>query len=389
MKRIFFIFSLLLAGMGIARATNTVTVETVHVPQNTTGTINVVLNNDQEFTGFNFDVQYPEGISYVSYEAGNRFSDHSFTVNESGTRFACLSLSSAPISGNDGTVLSINVKLDNVVAVGTTFQGKLLGIVFNTPDGEGIDFEDIDINFVVDEPADLRVVLDENNTAHPQDANDVDVRVKRTLKANVWNTLVLPFDMSSEQLTAAFGDEVRVAKFTGWETLEYDANDNAQAISVKFAYINTIMNNQPVIIKVPDAVEEFTVDGVNLEFDNEPMTAVGKLNQGTRGTFTGTYVPMVLDDPEDLFISNNKFYYSNGSSNMKGYRGYFWFQDMIVNPDDAHARLNFVVGDESEITGISSISHTMTDEVYNMQGVRVNNPRKGLYIKNGKKMVNK
>ena len=72
---------------------------------------------------------------------------------------------------------------------------------------------------------------------------------------------------------------------------------------------------------------------------------------------------------------------------MKGSRGYFWFQEHIVNPNASDARFNVMVGDESEMTGISNVSNTTDDVFYNMQGVRVDNPGKGLYIKNGKKVI--
>lgn len=54
----------------------------------------------------------------------------------------------------------------------------------------------------------------------PEAAEGVNVRVKRTIKANEWSTLVLPFAMTAEQVKSAFGNDVQLADFTGVETEE-------------------------------------------------------------------------------------------------------------------------------------------------------------------------
>ena len=82
----------------------------------------------------------------------------------------------------------------------------------------------------------------------PTDATDVNVTVKRTIKAGIWSTIVLPFDMTTQQLTSAFGDDVELANFTTWETTDYDDNDNPKAITVFFKEANEIKANTPYII---------------------------------------------------------------------------------------------------------------------------------------------
>ncbi len=54
----------------------------------------------------------------------------------------------------------------------------------------------------------------------------------------------------------------------------------------------------------------------------------------------------------------------------------------------ASAKVTFVAFEETELTGISSVRADSADGVYyNLQGVRVMNPQKGIYIKDGKKIV--
>ena len=49
------------------------------------------------------------------------------------------------------------------------------------------------------------VTLDEYVTFTPVDVEEVDVTLKRNLKAGMWNTIVLPMAMSSAQISSAFG----------------------------------------------------------------------------------------------------------------------------------------------------------------------------------------
>ena len=41
------------------------------------------------------------------------------------------------------------------------------------------------------------------------------VRVKRTINANEWSTICLPFAITAEQVKGVFGDDVQLGDFTG------------------------------------------------------------------------------------------------------------------------------------------------------------------------------
>ena len=63
-----------------------------------------------------------------------------------------------------------------------------------------------------------------------------------------------------------------------------------------------------------------------------------------------------------------------------------------LNAGGAGARLSFSFDDDNTTTGIRSIDNgqlTGGNSVYNLNGQRVDNPKKGLYIVNGKKYINK
>ncbi|MBR0048273.1 MAG: hypothetical protein IJP74_02995, partial [Prevotella sp.] len=106
--------------------------------------------------------------------------------------------------------------------------------------------------------------------------------------------------------------------------------------------------------------------------------------------FTGSYVPMTIDE-ECLFLSDGKFWYSTGKTAMKGYRAYFYFQDVLADysgsASSARISMRF---DDGTTTGVGSIDNgeTASDSYYDLQGRKIEKPvRKGLYIRGGKKVV--
>ena len=60
--------------------------------------------------------------------------------------------------------------------------------------------------------------------------------MRRTIKAGEWNTIVLPFTLTKAKAEAAFGSDVELAEFTGFETEYADEEDiTPDAITINFA----------------------------------------------------------------------------------------------------------------------------------------------------------
>ena len=87
-----------------------------------------------------------------------------------------------------------------------------------------------------------------------------------------------------------------------------------------------------------------------------------------------------------MFINNNKFYYSAGATNMKAFRAYFEFDDVLTALDEAGARISIVDEDVTGIANVKTLSVGSSD-YYDLQGRKVEDPGKGLYINNGRKVV--
>ena len=109
--------------------------------------------------------------------------------------------------------------------------------------------------------------------------------------------------------------------------------------------------------------------------------------------FNGTYVAdfdfynAARSTP--LFLSSgNKFYYATESTQfMKAFRAYFDFDDVLASVDASRIVLSL----NNETSGISQIENKAmkNENVFDLQGRRVAQPQKGLYIKGGKKVIMK
>ncbi len=389
----------MLAIASTASAEDSFSVDAVTLPQNVQADLTIKFNFATEgyYNAVSFSIELPEALSFVTddkdaviYTSGDCFVDHTFTANmvSGGLNFASLSLNSTPLVGTSGTIATFPIKVASEVNIGDVLKGKVKNIDVSLLNGTVNTLSDVEFNITIGEPVDTRTILDESLTTAPTAATGVDVRVKRTFTPSVWNTICLPFSMSSDQVTAAFGTDVQLGEFVGWETTEYDGGD-PKTIAVSFKSVNAIEANIPYIIKMSSALSEFTVDGVNIDPEEDPCVVVGKKNLGTLGSFTGSYVPVTIEE-KCLFLNSNKFYYSAGSTTMKGYRAYFYFQDALPSASASRQASVRIVFNENA-TGLQTVSANAGEgeEIYTLSGQRVKNAGKGVYIVNGKKVIKK
>lgn len=394
MKRIHLFIIAFFMMIGNVFAENKLSVNDVVIPLGDKAAIEIKCDFESQFKGYQFDIELAEGVSLELDEAGKPIGENGFNTDHivssskvSGNkyRFVVVSLSGQllPLSG---TVLRAYATTDEATTIGSTFTGKITAIEFTTTETEPYYFDDIPFTLSIGEPVDTRVVLDEESSVLPATVSDVDVRVKRTIKANTWSSIVLPFSMSNEQVKAAFGDDVEVAEFTGWEETEDDC------ISVSFSEVNEIEANIPYIIKASSGITEFVVDAVNIQADEDPCVTVGKNSKGTFGSFTGSYVPITIEE-ENLFLSDNKFWYSTGLTQMKGYRAYFYFQTVLdsYNTQKAAPMSLSITFNDGNVTRIDSLDADINvdNNTFNLKGMKVDGSAKGIIIKSGKKYLQK
>lgn len=214
-------------------------------------------------------------------------------------------------------------------------------------------------------------IMDEAVDYTPVTASDVTVTLKRTIAANKWSTIVLPFAMTNSQLKAAFGDDVKLAQFTA-----------ASSSALTFSAATELSANEPYMIYVSSDVSgEKTIENVDIA-SATPTKTISGVN--FVGTYSKVNIPAVA-----YFVSNNNPVYNQAESSkrtIKPFRAYF---TGIAAPSPG-APLQFIFDEET--TGIAHVDVDGNISVeegvfYNLSGQRVIQPTRGLYIVNGKKVV--
>jgi hypothetical protein len=201
------------------------------------------------------------------------------------------------------------------------------------------------------------------------------VELTRSFVANMWNTVCLPFTLTSDQATQLFGSGYQLTQFTSVSgtTMQFTTTDSFVA-GVPYLVKPTIdvSNASPVVLvdvditaKTPQTV---THDGYSF---------VGKF---TQKTFSGNEC-----STSRFVATGNELKKPNDNSTLKSLRCYF------TVPAAAAARsLSFDVDEEGNTTGVADINRetiTNNGDFFNLAGQRVAKPTKGLYIVNGKKVV--
>ena len=288
--------------------------------------------------------------------------------------------SAEPMQGTSiDNLVTISLKVDESIAMGA-YDVTLSNIQFRYGT-QGQHDDAPDVTFKVKVVSNHSVVLDEESTVAPVEASNVNVTVKRTINANSWSTICLPFAMTEAQCKAAFGNDVQLGDFKGYK---YDkATDN---IKVNFEGVTAMEANHPYIICVSTSLTQFTVDGVvDISPVDKPVNATVERTKKQWSEMKGTYVANTVIEKNSLFISGNKFWYSTGQTNMKGYRAYFDFYDEVENKEVASSRITMMVDGTTVISAITASK--ADDEIYTLGGLRVKIPSKGLYIQQGKKVI--
>ena len=220
----------------------------------------------------------------------------------------------------------------------------------------------------IERVASTALALNEEVTYAPENRTFYEaVNLTRTIKADYWNTFVVPFDISNDELKDAFGNDVAVA--------EYSEEAEGENSTVNFNSMETpaITANVPVLLKA--------AAGTSFSFTGKLIKTGEAKVAGTNFDFVGTYEASTTIAEGDYFIGSNNLYKSNGTTTISGTRAY-------IKANTAEARIvNFYL-DGEDTTGIMNIDGTITTgKVYNMQGQQVKNAKNGIFIQNGKKVV--
>lgn len=228
------------------------------------------------------------------------------------------------------------------------------------------------IKIYVDYPI---VYLAEESANDLKTLDNTYVKLNRTLVANKWNTLCVPFAISEEEIKANFGEGTLVEKL-----------DAVNGNTVNFADATSIEAGVPYLIKP-------TVAGTTYTFNGKEVSADAPKAEGNADvTFQGIYSPTDITNDGTVkaagVTEDGKVLFVNAGSHTKAFRCFFTISD---NASITPAMLKISIkGVETAINSIVMGNSNATDNaIYNLQGQRVNGNSltKGIYIKNGKKFA--
>lgn len=270
----------------------------------------------------------------------------------------------ATAKDKDGNTIAVFKSKQTYVAGDYDLMGN--PSVYVTTGAKEMVFSSYAPDFTIDETADANAITAGENAT---------VTISRTFNANAWNTLVLPFDVSANDLPDKFGHDAKFATYTG------TSKNNDGTYTLNFKSTSTLTANTPVFVwGANDGVYEFSgVKVVKADPASTPSNAAF--------SFTGSYDKTTLKAGDWFISSDNKFYRALDTETMKPLRAVF-------RPVTAAAAkgLSFSI-DGGEATGISAItadgSIVVNDNapMYNLAGQRVNDSYKGVVIQNGKKFI--
>ena len=400
-----FIYSLvaLLISAASAMADNFV-IAPVTVPQGGTAELPIgfLFDSGTTYVGFQLNIAFPEGIGSQKDEDGlptyvkDETSCGKLTIYPTAEDgYAALpQTTSATIKGTSGTLITVTLTADAFLEVGSTLTATVTKAMFTSKDSEGnlatVDIPDFTFNITIGEPDDGRIKFDEAATKLPKytAGEKGDVRLARTIKAGNWSTIVLPFTLTMAKAKAAFGDDVELAEYAGFEVDYGDDEENLTPLGITVNFSTYTMTarkgmtgGKPFLIRTSKDITSFEADDVTLAGEVTDVNVAD--DYGTAGKFTGTFTKTTV--PADgLFLNSNKFYYSTGKSNIKAFRGWFELGAVLNRETDFGVKM-VVDGFETKVEGLGV--KDAAGNVYDLSGRKVSKAQRGVYIVNGKKVL--
>ena len=234
------------------------------------------------------------------------------------------------------------------------------------------------------------------------------VSIKRSFKAGVWSTCVLPFSLNMSQVDAIFGDTYRFGNDNGTEILYFDrVDENGKVWFVRHAY-NTIVANKPFLIKPTKDVNGInTVDCaeypyVIIEAPKDGKPAAWCAGSGYSWVSGYNNKEMKVGNGDGFIAKDGSFMtYTGSDAPLKGFRGYLKKDSGIatkilsvgvgsnVDSDNTTTLIDNLIIDNN-----ANASQSIGDgKVYNINGQVVGNGKSlntlpsGVYIINGKKYI--
>ena len=194
-----------------------------------------------------------------------------------------------------------------------------------------------------------------------------------------WVPLCLPFSIAKGSVDGY--SPIAGATVVALNSSSY--NSSTDNLSLRFAEVDAIEAGKPYLVKWNTDVSGIS----NPVFMNVTVSNTTNNAVTTYADFVGCFSPVTLDanDQTVRYIgSNSTLYYPtvDVNININSFRGYFQFHNLPAPVK------SFSLDFDNE-TGITEVTEKTeaTEACYDMSGRRILKPTKGLYIKNGRKVL--
>lgn len=298
------------------------------------------------------------------------------TLDQIYKNYELTSFSAAPGATNR-LKTSFQDRIDVITALsGATLRDKFENYFLNTL---GVSMDDITyFRSVMLEVYPL--TIDEDAAVPASYNGKADVSLHRTLKKDMHNTVVFPFDLELWKAKYFFGEGVKMERITAYDE------------SLQTEEISTAPAHTPFLL-IPSEISDtgdYLLDAVTVK--------EGTLTDAefTNGKMVGTYEASIVIDKsatagqENYVISNDHFYVINATpATMKSTRAY-----LVLDTPASGVKGVVNFGDDTT-TGVAPIGTTQEadapQEVYDLTGRKVSSNAmqlpKGVYIVNGQKVL--
>jgi len=193
------------------------------------------------------------------------------------------------------------------------------------------------------------------------------VKITRSLTAGRWATAVYPFKVSGVDKIAVLDSYTASTAALGFKTA-----DASEA-------------NVPFLMRSTDGTSKITLS--NVEVAAAAATDVTKFEATLKGTYTETTVEAGTGVYNYVMSNNTIYKVGEKAATIKPYRAYIQVTQPQPASGEARALTFFVDGETTTAIEGLNVEQNENGQVYNLQGQRVVKAQKGLFIKNGKKVV--
>jgi hypothetical protein len=289
---------------------------------------------------------------------------------------ASVTVTEKTVSYNDHTIVSRSLNVSQDVWTPYTIAIPILrrnSKVRVTVGGANVLLDDVLLK------APPTITLDENATNNaellaPYVGQVVDVDTRRTLRGGIWNTLCLPFDVNRADLNIAV-DKENTPQGTTMTTFTSYAAGVMTFSNVEGS--TTIPAGTPFLMQINVNSENPTFRAVTISRTTPLTVSDGGVS------FTGCFGATALKtDGTDLFLGTDNVLYSPaaGTNTIGGLRAF-------IQRGSSAARIAVAFSGE-ETAGVGGFKSGPAATVYyTLQGQRVERPRRGVYVRDGKKII--